>query len=205
MSKYHVNPTTGKVGVCSAEQACRFGAPPDQHFATPEAAREAYEASMANYSVPTPFAQEVEARRSEGSKWETLLGELDLESARDLYWTMRERESVLEDKAREGTLTPEEGEEWHQLDHDTLRMGEVWERKRVEQLAVLDRSEIAEQLASLRGSISELSEDFVRVRKANEKRKASKQEDLEPRRRALHELYTERNALEQVKRRFSEA
>jgi len=46
MSKYHVN-YKGEPGVCKASRNCPFGGPED-HFPTPEKAREAYELQMAN-------------------------------------------------------------------------------------------------------------------------------------------------------------
>jgi hypothetical protein len=45
MSKYHVNPKTGKPGICTAVKACRFGES-TEHYATPEDARLGYEKSM---------------------------------------------------------------------------------------------------------------------------------------------------------------
>lgn len=50
---FHVNPTTGKVGTCSAKVGkCPFGGL-DSHYTTPEAAQAAFENSMAGQSLTT--------------------------------------------------------------------------------------------------------------------------------------------------------
>lgn len=45
MNKYHINPKTGKPGICRAKTQCRFGEASD-HYDTPAAAQEGYEEMM---------------------------------------------------------------------------------------------------------------------------------------------------------------
>lgn len=53
MAKYHINPATGEAGPCRASKGgCPFGTP-EEHFDSIEAAREAFEKSMAVAEVPT--------------------------------------------------------------------------------------------------------------------------------------------------------
>lgn len=51
MSKFHIN-EKGEPGKCSAEVACPFGSD-DNHYPSPEVARQAYEESNAHQQVPT--------------------------------------------------------------------------------------------------------------------------------------------------------
>lgn len=51
MSKFHVN-AEGNPGKCSAAISCPFGGE-SEHYATQDAAREAYEAKMASEAIPT--------------------------------------------------------------------------------------------------------------------------------------------------------
>lgn len=44
MARYHINPRTGEPGTCRARHACPFGDLESDHYDSPEAAREAYEA-----------------------------------------------------------------------------------------------------------------------------------------------------------------
>ena len=53
MTKYHVNPDTGRVNICRAQSACRYGE--SQHGSTKEEARQAYENLMQEETVPDPF------------------------------------------------------------------------------------------------------------------------------------------------------
>lgn len=46
MARYHLNPETGNPGLCRATKACPFGDFEHAHYATKEAAREAFELSM---------------------------------------------------------------------------------------------------------------------------------------------------------------
>lgn len=57
MSKYHVNPTTGNAGPCSAETRCPFGSV-DEHFPSAQEARSAYEAKNAAFAAPQSVGDE---------------------------------------------------------------------------------------------------------------------------------------------------
>ncbi len=46
MARYHINPATGDVGLCRARKNCPFGDFEHDHYATPEAARAAFEKEM---------------------------------------------------------------------------------------------------------------------------------------------------------------
>lgn len=48
--KYHVNPQTGRPGVCSAKKACPFGDWESDHYSTAEEARQAYEVTQQAFS-----------------------------------------------------------------------------------------------------------------------------------------------------------
>lgn len=48
--KYHVNPETGEVGQCRARVNCRFGVSAEEHHATPDDARAAYEKTKESFS-----------------------------------------------------------------------------------------------------------------------------------------------------------
>lgn len=51
MARYHTNPETGNVGPCTAEKKCPFGDLQADHYDTPEAAREAFEAKQDTFAV----------------------------------------------------------------------------------------------------------------------------------------------------------
>lgn len=52
MTKYHVNPSTGRAGQCKAMSNCPFGDLETDHYLTKEEANVAYESSMTNQTVP---------------------------------------------------------------------------------------------------------------------------------------------------------
>lgn len=54
MTKYHINPETGRANQCTAhKRPCKFGIPEDNHHATKEDARAAYEKSQESNTFPT--------------------------------------------------------------------------------------------------------------------------------------------------------
>lgn len=53
MVKYHINPETGNPNQCKAKIACPFGSLENDHYASKEEARQAYE-SMNGSFTPTP-------------------------------------------------------------------------------------------------------------------------------------------------------
>jgi len=50
-TKYHINPETGRAGQCTAKKQCRFGLSENEHFASKEEAKKAYETVMKNDEV----------------------------------------------------------------------------------------------------------------------------------------------------------
>jgi hypothetical protein len=53
MARYHINPTTGTVGLCKAQKQCPFGDLETAHFNSKEAARQGYE--NLNSSIAKPL------------------------------------------------------------------------------------------------------------------------------------------------------
>lgn len=85
MAKFHVNPTTGKAGACSARVQCPFGGEAE-HYASEAEARAAYEATQGSFRapvklqpVPTPSksyldpdgAREMWARGAKVNQWDS--------------------------------------------------------------------------------------------------------------------------------------
>lgn len=57
MTRYHVNPSTGETGACRATNGgCPFGGD-DAHHPDPGAARESYESSMKNSTLPESLSR----------------------------------------------------------------------------------------------------------------------------------------------------
>lgn len=58
MARYHYNPSTGNVGICRADpskprsRGCKFSLSEDEHYASPEAASRAYEATQDPFAAP---------------------------------------------------------------------------------------------------------------------------------------------------------
>lgn len=52
--RFHINPETGEPGRCTAVTNCRFGLASDGHHSSATDAREAYEETMRNATVPNP-------------------------------------------------------------------------------------------------------------------------------------------------------
>ena len=81
MTKYHVNPDTGRPNICRAKIKCDFGEN-TPHFSSKEAAREGYEKQMAEETISDSFSKspklptknpldaKIAAAEAEAVKWE---------------------------------------------------------------------------------------------------------------------------------------
>ena len=59
MAKYHISPTTGRPNLCTAtKRGCPLGATEAEHYESKDAARAAYEASMAAETFKKPSKEE---------------------------------------------------------------------------------------------------------------------------------------------------
>lgn len=63
MSRYHIN-KKGEPGICSAEVKCPLGGGEEQHYSTPEKARQAFELSMAGETIQKPVTKKSFAEQS---------------------------------------------------------------------------------------------------------------------------------------------
>lgn len=63
MSRYHISPKTGEPGECKAVITCPFAAHED-HYSSPEEAREAYEKMQADLAVGIPIPTKAEKREA---------------------------------------------------------------------------------------------------------------------------------------------
>lgn len=96
MTKYHINPETGRANQCYAKKTCRFGAD-TKHYATKEEARAGYEKSMKDSTVSKPLKKSSEKASAESKPLEIIpgvppvLSKLEInQEAYDIYEEMRE-------------------------------------------------------------------------------------------------------------------
>lgn len=66
MSKFHIN-DEGNPGPCSAEFRCPFGDLDDDHFSSPQEARDAYEVKMNNQMIETLIARNSQIEKARNS------------------------------------------------------------------------------------------------------------------------------------------
>ena len=68
MARYHINPKTGNPGICRAKKSCPFGNIETEHFDSQEAARSAYEMTMASAAIPELTQEKFEKWLQSGRK-----------------------------------------------------------------------------------------------------------------------------------------